>query len=278
MIEDKFINIDTYSKDQAMYRYLEIEQLIFLITEKSFPLSRMTLFNDPFEGSYPRKFIEIEKQDFKQTYGNSKPKDYRNDKENFIKNSKAMEYDWRRNFFVSCWHANNSESEAMWRLYSNYKKGIAIQTDLNTLLNELPSEYDNQGFKSKINIAEVKYIDFNNPKMNLFRFGFVETYLLKRKAFDYEKEVRIFTHLGCGWGNKETGVVPEIENDVILLKLDLNKIIKKIIIAPNSPSWYRKLIMTILDKFDFDLEVENSSLAEKPCHVFWAHIGILDEN
>jgi hypothetical protein len=278
MIAKKAINIANYPKEQKMYRYMEIEKLIFLITENALPLSRITLSNDPYEGSYPKKIIEREKKEFKQILGDMKPQDYRIDKEEFIRKSKERELSWRRNFFVSCWHANDYESEAMWRLYSNYQKGIAIQTDLITLIDELPDRYDNKGFKHGIQIAEVKYIDFNNPEMSFFKPGFVETYLLKRQAFNYEKEIRIFTHLHCGWGNEKIGVEPEIEDDYILLNVNLKNIIKKIIIAPNSPSWYKKLILSILKKYGYDLEVENSSLAEKPSHVFWADMGVIDDD
>ncbi len=273
MIDEKSINITNYSKEQKMYRYMEIEKLIFMITENALPLSRITLSNDPYEYSYPKKLLEREKQAFKQMVGNKKPIDYRKDKNGFMERSKRRELNWRRNFFASCWHANDYESEAMWRLYSNYQKGLAIQTDLITLINELPDKYNNKGFKYGIQIAEVKYIDFNNPEMSFFHPGFIEIYLLKRKAFNYENEIRIFTQLYPDWG-----IGPEIEDDYILLNVNLRNIIKKIIIAPNSPSWYKKLILSILEKYGYDLEVENSSLAEKPSHVFWADIGIIDDD
>jgi len=276
MIDKNFISIDSYQKDQKLFRYIEIEKLILMITENALPLSRMTLFNDPYEGSYPKRFVEIEKEAFRRISGDKKPQDYRADKEGFLKNSKESEYNWRKNYFISCWHANDFESEAMWRLYSNYHKGIAIQTDLNTLINELPNEYNNKGFKSGINVVEVKYIDFNKPDMSLYKPGFVKTYLLKRKAFDFEKEVRIFTHLGCGYGDEQKGIEPEVEEDHILLKVNLRNIIKKIIIAPDSPDWYRKLISSILEKYKVDFEVENSSLTAKPIHIFWGHMGIID--
>lgn len=278
MIEEEFISIESYNKNQNIFRYIEIEKLILLLTENAFPLSRMTLFNDPYEGSSPKRFIEIEKQRMKTFIGDKKPKDYRENKDAFVKNSMNLEYNWRKNYFISCWHANNYESEAMWRLYSNYHKGIAIQTDLNTLINEFPNEYDNKEYKSKIRVAEIKYIDFNNPDQSLYKPVFVETSLLKRKAFDFEKEIRVFTHLGCGWGNEKKGIEPEIEEDYILLDVDLKNIIKEIIIAPDSPEWYRKIILSIINKYDFHFDVESSSLTEKPIHRFWGHAGIIDED
>ena len=41
---------------------------------------------------------------------------------------------YKNNTFVSCWHINGNESDAMWKIYSN-KKGIAIKTTIDKLKN-----------------------------------------------------------------------------------------------------------------------------------------------
>lgn len=41
---------------------------------------------------------------------------------------------WRTQNYVSCWHQSDTESEAMWQLYTrDSKQGIAIQTTFERL-------------------------------------------------------------------------------------------------------------------------------------------------
>jgi hypothetical protein len=41
---------------------------------------------------------------------------------------------------VNCWHQNEFESEAMWRLYSENHKGIAIQTTFQDLVDSIDDQ------------------------------------------------------------------------------------------------------------------------------------------
>jgi hypothetical protein len=57
--------------------------------------------------------------------------------------------------YVSCWHENSVESEALWRLYClPPSAGVAIRTD-STLLNE------SLGDNPEIKFGRVQYIDFS---------------------------------------------------------------------------------------------------------------------
>jgi hypothetical protein len=278
MVEKEFIEIGSYNQDQKLFRYLEIEKLLFMITRNALPLTRMSLFDDPYEGSYPKKFLEIERENFTRAFGKKLvPKEYKEDPEGFLKKSRELAFNERRNCFLSCWHANDSESEAMWRLYSSYHKGVAIETDLKTLIEELPSDYDHKGEGFKVHIGAVQYIDFSNPDTRQYvpQFSIMRQWQWKRRAFSFEREVRIHTSVPCGYGDGEK-VVPQVEGDYILLSVDLRHLIHKIIIAPESPSWYRELITSVIQKYGFDFQIEDSALAGEPIHMFWGHIGAID--
>ena len=61
----------------------------------------------------------------------------------------------RKHTFISCWHCNESESEAMWKLYStNVNNALAIQTTYQQLYEALDKD-------PAIEIGKVKYIDFS---------------------------------------------------------------------------------------------------------------------
>src|SRR4028118_1989759 len=55
--------------------------------------------------------------------------------------------------YVSCWHENDGESEALWRLYCGTTPGIAVQTSFGRLLYALRDEPD-------IAVGRVEYVDF----------------------------------------------------------------------------------------------------------------------
>jgi len=275
MIDKEFVSIDPYKKDEMLFRYIDIQKLVLMVTENALPLSRITAFNDQFEGSYPPTWIEMERLVFRQFFGEMLPVKYREDPDGYLEESKKREYNWRRNNFASCWHANDDESEAMWKLYAGYDKGVAIQTDIASLVEGLPSRYDNKGHKTPIHIDAVKYIDFKHPDMSRWKFGLTPFYLLKRKPFEYEREVRVRTILTPGWGNKEQGVEPEVEGDYILLKTDLKRIVKRVILAPDCSGSYREHVSSVVKEHGFDFRVEDSALAAKPVFLFWADLGFL---
>jgi sulfur relay (sulfurtransferase) DsrC/TusE family protein len=89
---------------------------------------------------------------------------------------------------VSCWHKNENESEAMWRLYS--KNGIAIKTKFSSIVRS----FENNGENHIIHVAPVKYIDFSNKELlpaDCVTDGYIFP-LIKRSSFSHEHEVRFF--------------------------------------------------------------------------------------
>jgi hypothetical protein len=58
-------------------------------------------------------------------------------------------------FGITCWHKNEFESEAMWKLYAASGDGIAIEST-ESQLHEAISE------RESLVIGEVRYVDFEN--------------------------------------------------------------------------------------------------------------------
>jgi hypothetical protein len=76
-------------------------------------------------------------------------------------------------------------------------------------------------------------------------------FLFKRKSFQYEREVRILSDLH----DKDIKI-----NDGLKINVDLNQLIEKIYIHPKSENWYKKLVIELVSKLDFDFEIEKSDL------------------
>src|SRR4051794_3172724 len=94
-----------------VWRYLDLERLIALLSSRELIFPRADSFRDEFEGSVTRGVSEF-----------------------WARNPISAEMmarsreEFRRMAYVSCWHMNNSESEAMWRLYCPTNAGVALQT------------------------------------------------------------------------------------------------------------------------------------------------------
>jgi hypothetical protein len=98
-------------------------------------------------------------------------------------------------------------------------------------------------------IGEVNYIDYKKEYIPFDDMFF--PFLFKRKSFQYEREVRILSDLN----DKDIKI-----NDGLKINVDLNQLIEKIYIHPKSENWYKKLVIELVSKLDFDFEIEKSDL------------------
>jgi hypothetical protein len=65
-------------------------------------------------------------------------------------------------FFINCWHMNDDESDAMWKIYGYDANGVAVRSSFNRI---------KECFKDtphKIFIGEVEYRDYNTSTINRF--------------------------------------------------------------------------------------------------------------
>lgn len=170
---------------------------------------------------------------------------------------------------IACWYSSNdSESDAMWKLYSK-EEGIAIETTDNKL-NELV-EYDSNLMKTgdfvKYRTAsELKEIfnyyesyapdkqdtlldDLSNRlKEDVEWIGenIVNFALLKRKCFEHENEYRFI--LSPDMINEDIDIKEMGELKQSFKIKDLNEFIDRIIISPYSPPFVEESLKCILQQ------------------------------
>jgi hypothetical protein len=232
--------------NSLVWRYLDFTKFFSLISTRQFFLCRADLLGDPFEGSYSMENIRVRPEIYKKI-----------PKAAFVKMFKTFSNfaSWVRQFtYVNCWHLNENESAAMWRLYSKSNEAVAIQTTYNKLREFLPNS---------VFIGLVKYIDYDKdflPEGNAFY-----PFMHKRKSFAHEKEVRIvnqklpITDKGIQVGIKN-------EQQGYSVPIDLEALIEKVYVAPTAESWYFKLVEEILTKYEVEKLVYSSKLDQKPVY------------
>lgn len=264
--------------EQKLWRYMSLEKLIDILSKKQIFFTPLSSYvnSDPFEGLVPKialqPFVDmgsnyIDEQ--KKILIETKKKLFENivlDNKGWSTIHEALDYLHQQNInrrkseiekaflnlkkviVINCWHQNETESEAMWRLYSDNNKGVAIQTTFSNLIESINDD--------RVYFSEVKYIDFYDETLSKndveFFNGKFSLPLLKRKAFQHEHEARLFFARDI---NEEDGYVPD------LIDIDITKLISKIYISPYCSELYANSVRNIVEKFGIKSNlVEHSEL------------------
>src|SRR5690606_7351081 len=158
-------------------------------------------------------------------------------------------------FCISCWNKYNSESYALWKIYSGMDKGIMITSNIELLKKAFENTTE------KVQLNEVLYIDYEKgfiPPNNINN-----PVLCKNIAYSYEEEIRLIYCL-LGTGKVGNGLIydwgAEKNEFGKYLKIDLNILIDEIILSPYAPIWFYDMIQDLLQKYDLDKKIKFSKL------------------
>lgn len=213
--------------DTIVWKYLDLSKFLDLLLSQKMFMSRSDKFEDQYEGTFSEPTFE----EIKKIAAN---------------NPEFLDYykSHREKVAISSWHTNEYESFAMWQIFTQNSEGLAIQSTVKRLQNALIPEKNYDQF-----IGEVNYIDYKKEHIP-FNDAFFP-FLFKRKSFQYEREVRIISDVSS---NKIA------INDGLKINIDINQLIEKIYIHPKSENWYKKLVIELVEKLGFDIEIEKSDL------------------
>ncbi len=223
------------SEDIKLWRYMDFTKFVSLISSQTLFFCRSDLFEDPYEGSYSKANLKLRPY----VYTSMQSSEYESMANNLANFSKNI----RQHTYINCWHVNEYESAAMWKLYAKTNESIAIVTDYETLKNSL---------EEKIYLGLVTYIDYEKdwlPEGNSFY-----PFLHKRKSFEHEKEARAIIQ-ELSMNESKMG---------LNIQIDMNKLIKEIYVSPDAPSWIVDLTEEIAKKYGVNAIVLKSDLGAAP--------------
>lgn len=235
-----------------IWRYMDFTKLIAIFEQNGLFFARSDRLGDPFEGSYSKANAddhiraEVYKEDSERL---NMPI------EKMIAAAKhfGIVRKWQRKWMmISCWHMNEFESAAMWKLYTKTNESICIQSIYEKLTRILPE---------RIYIGEVQYIDYNKEwigERNIFT-----PYMYKRKSFEHEHEIRAINDQAPKVPlPMESGATPPEFG--VWHKVDLHHLIERIYIAPSAVDWFRDLVQKVTVRYGFEIDVIKSSLDDEP--------------
>ncbi len=230
----------TPNKSLTIWRYLDFTKFVDLLVSNELFFCRADKFDDPFEGIF-------------------RLKDYENNKNMFSRQQLTKEF-----YFLNCWHINENQSDAMWKIFLTTKNGIAIKSTVEDLMRSI------ELVKEDIFVGEVEYRELskmtfhelmNEPKNKIFegRGSSLNQFNYKRISFEHEKELRVF-YIDQPIPHTIKGGIPRKSLEHKRIQIDLNHLIKAVVVAPFAEVWFKELVEKIIMKLNFNFEVSKSNL------------------
>ena len=218
-----------------IWRYMDFTRLVNTLEEDALFFRRADLFEDKFEGTMSQPLRDF----LKQEPGQASLEQYGE----LLRKVRSCT-------FVNSWHMNEAESAAMWRMFSSSHQSICIQSTYKRMRRALPPE---------TRIGIVKYIFYEHDEIP---FGNAWWPLLyKRKAFEYERELRaVWSDIDCFERLQEQ--TPQ----GIWQKVDLQALIETVYVSPGGERWFLDLVKKVLKHYGKVLEVRQSDLALEPLY------------
>lgn len=211
-------------EDTEIIRYMNFGKFMNILTFGNLYFTNVNEFEDKYEGKMPEGFFKNWEESAVESY------------KKYLKIN-----DLHFNAYASCWNElNNTESYALWRIYTESDTGIAIKTTVQKLRNSIKDD--------RIQIYKVKYVEsFEDREEDIeipFYFpddGFVRVkQACKISPYSYENEIRALLFSD----EKEKG---------INIAIDVNELIEDIYISPYAGQWFYDLIYNIIKLKEFGL-------------------------
>jgi hypothetical protein len=205
------------SADTIVWRYLSFKRFVEILQTHALWFPRPVRFEDQWEGRFPPSYMKRTRQ-----FADARNIPF----EEFCLDFRKRLQRHRYAHFVSCWQANDHESDAMWRLYAPAGTGIAIQSTVGDVNHCLRPH--NSGW--------VIYYDPSDDVRSATTFG-PHDILFKRSTFYWEREYRFWLDDDELLDKIEAG--HEIRQEDLspgrLVRIsDMRRLIKKIVVAPGA--------------------------------------------
>jgi hypothetical protein len=232
-------------------KYMDLLKFVSLLQKRSLFFCRLDKLEDKFEGTTAKPNFELRKSWLRE-----QPSPMPKMPETEIIEKISQLYDLQQKMkalkCVCCWNKMENESAALWKIYSEFNKGILIKSSipkLHSAFEQTPQELE---------LTEISYIDYNKDSMPDGNINF--PFLHKQKAYSYEEEIRLIFSTSYGEDWTHDWSTEEVEEGVYI-KCDLEDLIEEVVVSPYSPTWFFMLIKDLLVRFGLNKSVIKSELS-----------------
>jgi hypothetical protein len=242
-----------------IWRYIDLAKFVWMLATCKLYFPCLAELEDPYEGWLPDSHIGALKRVFQPQLDELKhtldsiramhptrdhaPLDALFEDAQRKLDPRRVLQEANNKFGVSCWHINDGESDAMWKLYAAAGSGIAIESTKARLESALKGD--------GIFVDQVRYMDFDNDEIDKGHRHY--NLFIKRKSFAHEQELRatiLLSKPGAG-----TAVL-----------CDMDALIAKIHISPHAPPYYADAVRYIVKCADTKITapIVPSRLLDRP--------------
>jgi hypothetical protein len=225
-------------KGLTIWRYMSLEKMLDVFRTGSLHFAALNSFRDPYEGAVPIGWrgpvTDLSNLPDSIDSSSDSSKWHSIDIDvgggEFFKDQKIGQ-----ELYVSCWHANEGQSAAMWSLYSK-DSGIAIRTTTEHLRDALLN------WQREVELAAVEYLE------SVPRFMCGKPWTIKRPSFKHENEVRAAIR------------EPASDSRGLLISVDVETLVGEILVSPDSPEWIEEVVRDVVAKYGLNKTVRRSDL------------------
>lgn len=233
---------DDIDGKQRLWRYMDLPKFMDMIEHHTLFFPRADKFDDKYEGAFTSSLKERIEDSYRKNKIDSTIDEFKTK--------------LRERVFISCWHKGIHDSMAMWKIYGDPTSGVAVTTWVKRLEDILKKHKHYQ--ISETYIFDVKYINhWQDPYIDIKPYSRIFSY--KLKAYTYENELRVVIDTFHNTFNERPPAEYGLKIDI-----DVEKLIRSIIIAPNAPKWFFELIQDIVKRYNLKIPVRRSKLSFKP--------------
>jgi hypothetical protein len=224
-----------------LWRYMNLGEFLQVLFSKELYFCRTSEFPDEWEGTLPLSFLQLLREI--------------GDQVNFSA-VKAFLEKLVVQHAISCWHANEVESVAMWALYTDGLDGVAIQTTVGRLKRAFAE------CPEGINICKVSYVDHSSSETG--GLNALTPVLIKRRSYEHENEVRaVISAVQDNVDLTELARRP-LSGVGLFVSVDLTVLVERIVLSPKYPPWAKPAIENIVSGAGLKIRVETSDLLKSP--------------
>lgn len=247
--------------DIRVWRYMAVERFESLLDEGIF-FARSHLFEDQREGSATHR------QAWSKLWPPLMVQSKSTGERKLIGEFFADHGRWDRQWVcVSCWHMNDAESDAMWKLYAPAGKAVCVQSTFRRLDESLRSVMTEPVAPWPM-VGVVRYIDHATDLIP--SEAILAKYFHKPREYAHEREVRaVLWDLPVD----EESVPRRIRNEAVpendgwpLPVADLNHLIERVYVAPQSSPDLETRVRAAMEANKVTAPLLRSSLETPPVY------------
>jgi hypothetical protein len=206
--------------DCSVWRYMNLEKLLSILIDRAlfFAPTAVLAVNDKYEGqAMAGELAGLNSASIKEA----------DDK--YILPTINSSY-------FNCWHMNDSESDAMWKIYVTGAGGVAIRSTVARLKQCFNS------LEGNVHLGRIRYVEDESDHLD----HPVHRCMRKKPAFRHEQEIRLVYY---DQQREHAGSAG------LLIPIDVPVLVEGVVVSPRAESWFLPLVKKVVAKLGYEIEV-----------------------